>query len=256
MTDIEIKHPIPQTRCCVVGCSLKGWTVVDVEGDAYRFCKKHAPENLDIPDVVPTKTIQDVKDEETATLTRRALRRSVELLSAFEAEEIATAEQCAIVADLLQTLKGDAKRLDAKKKLATAPMTAAMKEIRSWFKPAETAMADLEALLKRKIADFNARQRDAQRIALLQAESALKEGTHSEAKAALASIEAAAPVAIQGLQTRIVWRYRITNIKNLSREYMMPDDSKISARVRSLKAEATIPGIEVYSEESIASVSK
>lgn len=47
---------------------------------------------------------------------------------------------------------------------------------------------------------------------------------------------------------RTIWKFRIVDPAKVPREFMSPDDIKIGGVVRSLKGEANIPGIEVYSQ--------
>lgn len=54
---------------------------------------------------------------------------------------------------------------------------------------------------------------------------------------------------VAGLSFREVWKYRITNIDLLPKAYMVPDEARIGAVVRALKAQTDIPGIQVYSEK-------
>jgi colicin import membrane protein len=58
-----------------------------------------------------------------------------------------------------------------------------------------------------------------------------------------------------GTSARTNWKFRIVNVDLIPRNYMTPNEPEIGAMVRMLKdkdkAEATIPGIEVFSEISI-----
>jgi len=60
---------------------------------------------------------------------------------------------------------------------------------------------------------------------------------------------------VAGIKGRTNWKFRIVNANKIPRGYLIPDEVAIGAVVRQMKdkaqAEAAIPGIEVYSEESI-----
>jgi uncharacterized protein YhaN len=60
---------------------------------------------------------------------------------------------------------------------------------------------------------------------------------------------------VAGIRARVQWKFRITNPSKLPRQYLMADEVAIGQEVRRLKdkakAEAAIPGIEVYSEDAI-----
>lgn len=51
------------------------------------------------------------------------------------------------------------------------------------------------------------------------------------------------------MQSRTNWKFRIVNEALIPREYLSPDEKKIGAVVRSQKAMAKIPGVQVYSEK-------
>ena len=52
----------------------------------------------------------------------------------------------------------------------------------------------------------------------------------------------------EGLRTRIVWKFRITDIDKIPRELMIPNEKLIGEKARTEKDKANIPGVEVYSE--------
>lgn len=57
---------------------------------------------------------------------------------------------------------------------------------------------------------------------------------------------------IAGLRQRVVWKYRITEVDLIPREYMMPNEVKIGQAVRDKKTEGhIIPGIVAYYEDAI-----
>lgn len=56
----------------------------------------------------------------------------------------------------------------------------------------------------------------------------------------------------EGISTRKVWKYRIVDAALIPREYLIPDEKKIGAHARSMCKAAHIPGIEFYSEDSVA----
>lgn len=58
--------------------------------------------------------------------------------------------------------------------------------------------------------------------------------------------------------TRDNWKYRVVNIKKVPDQYLLPPEERVNKSVlnalaRSQKDKASVPGIEFYSEESIAS---
>lgn len=53
---------------------------------------------------------------------------------------------------------------------------------------------------------------------------------------------------VAGISFREVWKFRIKNPDIIPKMYMLPDMVKIGGVVRSMKEQANIPGVEVYSE--------
>jgi hypothetical protein len=54
----------------------------------------------------------------------------------------------------------------------------------------------------------------------------------------------------EGLSTRTVWKYEITNPNLIPREYLKVDDVKIGQVVRASSGSIAIPGVKVWSEKS------
>lgn len=88
-----------------------------------------------------------------------------------------------------------------------------------------------------------------------------KEGKKAEAELILETpifvpppiVETQAPK-IDGLGVQTIWKWRITNEALIPRQYMQVDEVKINGVVRSLKDKTDIPGIIVYSEQSMKKV--
>jgi hypothetical protein len=59
---------------------------------------------------------------------------------------------------------------------------------------------------------------------------------------------------VSGISYREVWKFRVTNVALVPREFLAVDETKIGGVVRAMKGLAKIPGVEVYSEK-VASAS-
>ena len=57
---------------------------------------------------------------------------------------------------------------------------------------------------------------------------------------------------ISGISSRQVWRFEITDIRQLPPEYLQADEKAIGGVVRALKDKTNIPGVRVCCEETIA----
>ena len=58
---------------------------------------------------------------------------------------------------------------------------------------------------------------------------------------------------IEGVSYRDNWKFEIINPSLIPREFLIPDDKKIGAYVRSLKDSATIPGVKIWNEKTLVS---
>jgi hypothetical protein len=56
---------------------------------------------------------------------------------------------------------------------------------------------------------------------------------------------------VKGVTTVTVWKYRITDVGLIPRQYLEPSHQAIRSVVQALKDKANIPGVEAYPEESV-----
>lgn len=121
---------------------------------------------------------------------------------------------------------------------------------------AEQKAREKEAELRRQAAEANAAER-AKIEAKMQAEAdkaAAKQTEIEERQAAVtAPVIHREPPKVEGMSTRKVWKFRIKDAAAIPREYLAVDEVKIRKVVQALKGDTQIAGVEVYSEESIAS---
>lgn len=152
---------------------------------------------------------------------------------------IATQGQVDMAGELLKQVKGKIKKLDAQRKEITRPMLEAKAAVDALFRPAIDAAKSVEGILKAELAAFVAAQQQAQ-VAALQA------GNH---EAALAVTQPEMP---KGVSTRTVWKWRITNVDIIPREFWVIDAAKVQTHVNAHKGQSAIPGVEAYCETGIA----
>lgn len=125
------------------------------------------------------------------------------------------------------------------------------------FRVAQEKAREAEA---KRIADEQRRQIEEQR--LKDAEAAEAAGKTKLADALLSApvhvkpiAESALPQAapkVEGVTKRVNWKFRVTDINAVPRDWMMVDEKRVGEFVRTNKEKAigVIPGIEAYSEES------
>lgn len=170
-----------------------------------------------------------------ATLAADTARRTLVQLKALPV----TVANLELVGSILVDVKRQYKDLDARMKAITAPMRAAEKGVRELFRPALTALAEAESLLKKGIADAQAAQANANAAAMAQAQAALAVG---DTRGAALAAHVLTPVqAVQGVTTREVWTFRVVDPESVPRELCTPDDAKIRAYIEA--GARQIPGV-------------
>lgn len=207
-----------------------------------------------------------------------------QILDTAEMLVVRTQEEFEGCAKFLQKVKGALAELEQRRRSIVDPINLAVKRINDLFRgPRETlevaetsakgAMArysqeqerkarEEEARLRRLAAEENAKkikaaEREAEK-AEKKGDPALAESIRDQAQATLIPppiLQAETPKAA-GISMRTVWKFRIVNEALVPREYLVPDERKIGGVVRSLQDKASIPGVEVYAEQLVASTSE
>lgn len=201
------------------------------------------------------------------------------VLATFEKYSIATQEDYSAAADHLRAVKSKAKELDAMRKEMTRPLDESKAKIMDFFRRPSSMLERAEGLIKGAMSGWHSKQaaiqeaarkeqqrqldiqREANRIALeLEAAEKLKEGRESEALACLVAVEEM-PTQVKmveipkplGVSFRTVWRWKVVDFCALPDQCKMINEKVLNAMVSSTKGETKIPGVEVYSEEIVAS---
>lgn len=194
---------------------------------------------------------QEIDNKEVSVVKQQATKA----LGAAQALTITSAEDRAAATDLLSKMKTVAKLIKAQKETVTKPMMTALENARGLFKPIETNLSDGEALVKRKMLDWDAEQDRAAEMARQKLAARVEKGT-MKPETAVAKMEniQSAPTTVAGrsggqTQTRIVKKYRVVDESKIPREYLVPN---MAAITEALKAGKEVPGAEVYEEKVIS----
>lgn len=163
------------------------------------------------------------------------------LLESAESMIVDCQEMFEIAADELRAVKKLAKEIEEQRKEAVAPLNEAVKAINALPKPAQEILAKAESIFKSKMAEFS----DAQRQI---AATVVDKETGVEVILAGSTEKPQA----DGISTRTVWNFSITDPSLIPREYMLVDEKKIAAVVRAMKGDTAIPGVTVYADTQIA----
>lgn len=166
---------------------------------------------------------------------------------------IETQDDLEFAAEILADVKGNVRQLKDMQDRVVLPINTALKELRSWFKPALRALEKCESGLKSKIAKAHAEVHARQQEALQVAATASMQGDTEAASAAMEQASETDFEPVKGLSMRHTWDYDIIDFDKVPREYMLVDDSKVKAVIRAHKGDITIPGIQVKRNTSVAS---
>jgi hypothetical protein len=174
----------------------------------------------------------------------KAREQGEDYLAAFEDFEIETPEDYEVASDCLKDVKKVAKQIKAEKELATKPMNTALRQVRSWFAPAEKALADTEKLLKTKIADWTLLQEQRNREAMQKAAAASQAGNFDEAHEAAKQITDR-PKAKGITVSQPGWDYILEDLSKVPREFLALDHSAVKIHLKNAGAEkpTPIPGV-------------
>lgn len=211
-------------------------------------------------------------------------------LGVIQAVRITTAEECQAAVDQTREIKAKAARLEETRKAMTRPLDDAKKAIMDFFRGPADLLAKAETLLKGSITTFQqeqariaaaaaaearrqeeadrARQAEEQAAAealLQQAEAAALAGDTATAEAleekAMAAQAQAAPISTyvapamekpKGAAIRKVWKARVIDAALVPDQFKTINEKALDAYAKSMKQDAKVPGVEFYSEDSLA----
>ena len=111
--------------------------------------------------------------------------------------------------------------------------------------------------IEERLAREEAERKKIEEEKLKEAEALEEEGFIEEAEKALEEIPLPSTyippekLKLNGTAIRKDWKWRVININQVPREYLIIDSSKITQLVKSTKGQARIPGIEIYSESNV-----
>ncbi len=165
-------------------------------------------------------------------------------LSQLRALEITDPGVFAWAADLLVAAKTEGKALDDKRKEITGPILKAKAAIDALFMPVIERYATAEAILKEKIAAWTTLVEQQRRDAMAaSAEEYQAGGTPTQI--------IPEPAKAEGVHTRKVWDFEITDPDLVPRLLCSPDDSKIRAWIKT-GHNTEIPGVRVFERDQVS----
>jgi len=197
-----------------------------------------------------------------------ALRQDVDqILAKMEQLAITNDEQFQETAEFLQGIKGKQKEVkdcfEPRRAKAEAEKQKILAEINGYKRPLEKA----EIIVKKKLGEYRVeqeqrrREEEQKRLAELKAEAEDQLLDEAEANGDESILDDEIMLARPTLETEIpkmagisfteVWHFEIVDVKQIPRDYMIPDERKIQGVVKALKDKTSIPGIRVYSDQQV-----
>ena len=194
---------------------------------------------------------------------------------------IHTADDYRAAGEQLTRIKHAAKQLEELRLSLTRPLDESKKRIMAMFARPKDDLDGAEAKLKRAMLAYNTEQdrirreaearlraeaeaeekrQEAQRKAALDA--ALESGDAAKAEEIIntpavppppvAVVPQAIPPKVAGVSTRKIWTWKITDPDLIPRDYLLVNESMLTAVAKSGKGAVKVPGVEFYQVESIA----
>lgn len=207
--------------------------------------------------------------------TSKLDQESNAIVSAAKSLEIVTNDHLLSAGEFLKRIKRAKNVLDETFNDPIRKAHEAHKAMVAAKKQHETPLSDAERVVKRKMGDYTAeqerlrreeearlreieRQKEEERR-LVEAERLEAAGETESADAVLDAPPAPVPVVVpkttpkvDGVSYRTIWKHRIVEPNAIPRQWLIPDEKAIGAHARSMKDRASIPGVEFYSEQSVA----
>ena len=193
----------------------------------------------------------EMDNKEVAVVKTQATKA----LSAANDLVITTDADVPVATELLAKVKQVGKLIKERKEQITKPLNAALLSARGLFKPIETSHEQAEAIIKRKLLDYQAkvekeRQEAAAKIAARVEKGTMRVDTAMKKMDNLPEVQKTTTTASGMVSTRTLKKVRIINAELLPREYLVPDMVKINQAV--LKDGQNVPGVEIYEEKVLA----
>ena len=182
--------------------------------------------------------------------------------------------------EFLKQVKGKSKELEIKRKGITTPIDTAKKAVMDLFRPTQDALTDIERSVKKEMIRYTneqdrirrekeeklreqARREEERKRKQLEARAQKAEEKGKDEKAEelreqAEQVSIVAPILpsqpkTEGIKYVEKWRAEIVNIKEIPREYLIPDMQALNKIAAATKGKLQIPGIIFKSEKMVSS---
>lgn len=201
-----------------------------------------------------------IQEAEVTQQAQVLAKETEEMLTEYKDFKIVTGEQYVSSGDILKDVKSKYNAIEDERKKMTRPLDEAKKRIMDFFRAPLERLATVENGIKRALLSY---QQEQERIRQEQERKLREKAAKAEEKgktekaddlkmqaAAVSQMDTAPKVA--GLATKTIWKFRVTDINSVPREYMAINEKMVQQVATATKGKLAIPGIEFYSEDTIA----
>lgn len=253
---MKLKKRIHKGICAAEKCNRKeGLYTVTIEGRNVQMCGTCAVASPDeggggVDAYEAPAVISDVPNDgdfEAQTLVATEFKEACELLDALNDYAIQTDDDVVNVKKVMDDVKAKYKALEAKKQSITKPMLVSLEAARDLFRPAQEVLQKAEALLKRKIIEYDTRLKEAREAAI----AAMHVAETVEEQEELMKTIAHEPPKVEGLVRRVALDYKIVDASQVPGIYWSIDHAKIKDAIS--RGVIQIQGVEIFHVEQIAS---
>jgi len=226
----------------------------EIPGDLWgrtqvKLCARHVEEAIAFakknPDHRPKElTVVSPLDSSVEALLDRLLEEAKKAIEFLKTFEVSTQDALVEANEWLRITKAKRNFIEAREKELTGPIQVSIKRIRERHAPAKRHWADVEVILKGKIAQARLREEKQNRQALAAAAQAHEAGDKEATQTALAQVTSVGD--LQGTTTIAKWKYEVVDASQLPRAYLKVDDAALKAHCAKFSSEqqpTPIPGV-------------
>lgn len=215
-----------------------------------KLCPRHADEAIAFakanPDYKPdTPVAAAAEPDPSLDAELERVRKEAEVaLEKLEDWEVRTQDDLVEVNEWLRITKAKRNWLEGREKRITKPIQVSLSEVRALFAPAKTHWANVEVILKAKIAQAKLREEQQNREALAAAADAHATGDTPGTQTALAHVTTVGD--LKGTTTVGKWKYEVVDASQLPRAYLKVDDAALRAHCAKFTSDqqpTPIPGV-------------
>lgn len=196
--------------------------------------------------------VEIILDSDKRDDVQEKAKEAEEYLAGFEDFYIENEGDLEVAVECLKEVKTNFKQIKSEQELATKPMNAALKQVRSWFKPALDVLTRTEVLLKMKVSNYHLLVEERSRKAMEEAATASAEGNFDAAHDAAKNI-VAAPQS-KGVSVSRYYDYEIEDMSKVPRRYLAVDHSAVKIHIKKAgkSQPEDIPGIKFVEKSRTA----